>query len=416
MKREISLSKDDYMERLMYPPGREGCGPGVLRGDNVGLEFTYTDSIACHEHCDCCMDTLCSHHPNVENSYVDGYVAIEKNERGECEVWFCPPCFAWLVSIGEVTPVEAKAMTGEEATSEQEKILDRAISASERMGKGQSWLQIKSGNFDDEGVELLLRRGIEPREIGLMHTKVSEQGMGRLGELDGLEELSLYGNEITAQGLASMGVRPGLTRLRIDSSTVIPDNFGVLAQFPSLKHLTIWQDPESDKEDEVAKLGPEALSPLRTLTHLEELTLIGLQLQNDPLDWLSEFSQLRVIKLTGTHAQASALANLVRNPNLTNLDLSDTELDDETLIQLVDHLKIVSLDLDNTRVTSEGALYLADRAPLEAVFAKNLTWSKEACCALLTIPTMQFAELNVNGKLYTYCPALEKPNWALFED
>lgn len=95
------MSSDSCQKNPLYAPGKEGIGPGFSPGQFDGLVFEYRESVPCHEHCYCCMDTMCGEHH--ADDYPDGYVATARSDLSEWEVWLCPDCYAWLLQAGHLS-------------------------------------------------------------------------------------------------------------------------------------------------------------------------------------------------------------------------------------------------------------------------------------------------------------------------
>lgn len=297
-------------------------------------------------------------------------------------------------------------------TAEQELIIEAAIRRRENDGFPLSNMTFAGTELDDEGLALFVKKGIDVEELFLMGTKVSDQGIGLLKHFKQLKVLDVEYTDVTTLGLASLLPNSELTELSLHLSAVSEGGFAVIAQFTGLRSLSITKryrdllisydravEPPVDSAD---------LDSLRNLMNLEHLSLRGLPLQNDSLTWLASMHSLQSLDLSNIRASPRALANLALNQALTALQLSNTGLDDETLMHLSDNLALAGIGLANTRVTDAGVFHLAKNSALKSVFAEDVSWSREACEALLKAPMLENAELEINGVPHAFlesvCP------------
>ena len=84
---------------FIYAPGKQGCG--VVSGSLRGYVFRLNEKPECHQHCDCCMDTICpcpEHHPD----YTVGYETQIVEDSDSWSFWLCPDCYKWLSEEGEL--------------------------------------------------------------------------------------------------------------------------------------------------------------------------------------------------------------------------------------------------------------------------------------------------------------------------
>lgn len=295
--------------------------------------------------------------------------------------------------------------------NEQSSIIEAAIRDRQDRNIPLSCLTFALTDFNDEGLRLLVQTGVPIKQLFLMRSKITDQGMPTLDSFEELSELDISGTSATTRGLHKMARKQTLTDLKLNLEAVVDAGFGVLAQFSSLRKLTInqsYSDAFIHYHRDVGDGNAMGIEALSALTKLEKLTLRGVPLNANSLEWLSGMSHLKFIDLSNTHANTAALMHLAKNPKLTALYLSNTGLDDQTLKLLVNELRITELGLANTSVTDDGVLYLSQHAPLKTLFAEEVRWSKRACESLFAIPSLEGVELNIDGIPHEFLEELNK--------
>ncbi|MBS1724424.1 MAG: hypothetical protein JSS66_15890 [Armatimonadetes bacterium] len=304
------------------------------------------------------------------------------------------------------------------AQTEQLAIIDAAIQDRIDNDIPLSHMTFALTRLTDDGLALYLDRYEAPTKLYLMGCPVTDEGMKLLNRCERLEELGLRWTSITTEGLRQIVDKGHLRKLEMNLEGVRKGGFRVISEFDNLVELSFdvrYGDPfihylrESasfEFPDEVQELGN-----LRSLTHLG---LRGFPLAEQGLDWLGRLRELRVLDLSNTQALSKELLHLIGARYLEDLHLSNTSMDDETLLALADHLPLRHLGLANTPVTDAGIRSLVKGGTLRSVFAEDVSWSAEACKELLLMPTLEWAELNVEGVPHEYLEEVARSRTGLW--
>ena len=180
------------------------------------------------------------------------------------------------------------------------------------------------------------------------------------------EALDKPEGELTSADLAS------LTRLEADDLNI--ESLAGLEHATALSYLTLIGNPISD------------VSPLASLTKLEELDLNGTSIGDAGVASLSSLTNLTWLDLGGTSIGDAGVAELTSLTKLEELNLHSTSIGDAGVASLSSLTKLEELGLSNTSIT--------DVSPLLSL--TNLQW-----LWLRRVTTLSAASIN------THIPALE---------
>ena len=172
--------------------------------------------------------------------------------------------------------------------------------------------------------------------------------------------------ELTSADLAS------LTRLDADDLNI--ESLAGLEHATALSYLALIGNPISD------------VSPLASLTKLEELDLNGTSIGDAGVASLSSLTNLTFLDLGGTSIGDAGVAELTSLTKLEELNLHSTSIGDAGVASLSSLTKLEDLGLSNTSIT--------DVSPLLSL--TNLQW-----LWLRRVTTLSAASIN------THIPALE---------
>jgi hypothetical protein len=103
------------------------------------------------------------------------------------------------------------------------------------------------------------------------------------------------------------------------------------------------------------------LEPIRGLTQLKGLQLLGAPITDEGLEPLHGFTTLQWLYLGGSQVTDAGIAHVSILSNLMALDLTGTRVGDAGTRLLFDLPRIMWLNLYDTRVTDAGLADLADR-------------------------------------------------------
>lgn len=287
------------------------------------------------------------------------------------------------------------------ATEDQIEIIRNAVRDREKQEIPLTCMTFALTKFTDAGLALYLEQYPSPQHLFLMGTEVTDDGIALLKDCPELEELGLKWTCITTDGLQKFEDKTRLRKLEINLDGVREGGFDVIAGFVNLRELRFevrYGDPSIHY-----RRGPlpftlaSDLASLGGLKSLEVLGLRGVPLLGQDLEWLSRLHALHSIDLGNTQAAGEQLLHLRGLPDLHELQLSNTGLDDVTLVVLADTLSITDISLANTRVTDVGVRHLVSQGRLKSIFAEDVAWSSVTCKQLLLMPTLEWAELNIEG-------------------
>lgn len=176
----------------------------------------------------------------------------------------------------------------------------------------------------------------------------------------------------------------GITEFTVPEGAV---NLGDLALMPYLQKLTI--------EDQ----NIDTLACLATLSHLEELVMVGCKFPADDLSYLAALTSLE--KLTMDTCSLSTIANLTNAQKLTYLDLSNNTIRNLDPISTMTGLK--ELYLDHNALTSLASLSTLTNLEVLDVSYNSLTSISPLTTCLnlrqLKVGNNQLAELTAVDKL-----------------
>ena len=138
--------------------------------------------------------------------------------------------------------------------------------------------------------------------------------------------LLLPGNRIDDKAMRAWGPLPMLRELDLSQTQITGESLPLLAQSPNLCILRLNH----------CNVSPDSLQFLTQHTELEELSLIGIGLNEHVLDQvLAKNPRLRVLDLSETKLSDKAMGVLLeRGKHLYGLTLTDCECDSELLVRL----------------------------------------------------------------------------------
>ena len=137
-----------------------------------------------------------------------------------------------------------------------------------------------------------------------------------LGDLDGLEHLSLFENELTGEIPAELGDLSELTNLNLNNNQLtgaIPPELGSLSELTSLELL-------------FNQLTGAIPSELGTLTQLRNMELAHNQLSGSIPGTLGSLSNLEILTLSNNQFDAEIPSELAQLSSLTLLNMNDAQL------------------------------------------------------------------------------------------
>ncbi len=197
----------------------------------------------------------------------------------------------------------------------------------------------------------------------LSGTTITGTGLADLEKLTALEELILPDHPFSDDDLAHLA---GLTRLK-----TLDVRGGAQITDRGLSHLS-----EMRQMDWLQLVNTKitTLEPIRGLTQLKGLQLLGAPITDEGLEPLEGFTSLQWLYLGGSQVTDAGIAHFSALSNLEQLDLNGSRVGDAGTRLLFDLPRIMWLNLNDTRVTDAGLANLADRlnrAPLQSLFVSG---------------------------------------------
>jgi Leucine-rich repeat (LRR) protein len=191
--------------------------------------------------------------------------------------------------------------------------------------------------------------------------QLSEAGVARLAEFQGLRELSIgnlqHGDDC-ARRLAELR---DLTLLDVTGSHLSDAGFELLAKLTPLRELGLSG----------TGIGDTGLALLRPLRNLKVLRLADGGITNLGLNSLRSFHDLESLDLSGTKVDDAGIAQLKELPKLRRLCLNATRVTDVAIDSIASCRLLFQLELRGARVSSNG------RAALEKFLpGSQLQWSE----------------------------------------
>ncbi|MCY2964975.1 MAG: protein kinase [Planctomycetota bacterium] len=164
--------------------------------------------------------------------------------------------------------------------------------------------------------------GIEFRQ----NDYVTNMTLERITELPGIEQLILIGCKLTDSGLENLGKLPKIRVLNLSGMMAISDL--------GMRHLKSLEHLEDLTLNQVAFNG-EGLAHLSHLSRIRRLNLDYTRVSGPALRHLESFKNLEVLSLNGNKIPPGALAMLEPLDQLKELSLSSTSLSEQAVSNLV---------------------------------------------------------------------------------
>lgn len=136
-------------------------------------------------------------------------------------------------------------------------------------------------------------------------------------------------------------------------------------------------------------LDDQDLSPLASLSQLEELSLYECHLGDDALRYVRDLHQLRRLILETNHFCDDGVANLQNLTNVTELDLGENQVTDIGLVYLANMVQLRQLILIKNRIAGEGLKNLAGMKELRELYLDNNPITDEGLKSIENLPRLE---------------------------
>jgi internalin A len=246
------------------------------------------------------------------------------------------------------------------------------------------WLGGRKGAADDA---LMTRVGrLERLEyLILFDTAVTNDGLAHLRGLTDLKKLYLHGTAVDGAGWVHLEKMVQLEELLLPDFPATDADVAHLAGLTRLRVLKLSGGRITDAG--LARLGSmtymeelslrntsiTSLEPIRALTQLWQLDLVGSAIDDAGLGPLRECPKLELLWLGQTRVTDAGMAQLSAIPNLRILDLSRTGVGDTGFESICDLPRISYLNMYDTKVSDPGLAGVADKLSRTAL--RNLVVS-----------------------------------------
>ena len=188
--------------------------------------------------------------------------------------------------------------------------------------------------------------------------RLGDPGLVRLKKLTRLTSLKLQTTGVTDAGLDNLQGMTALTTLGLEQAIITPAGLEKIGKrFPKLEELSLLG---------CASVTDEGFEHLAVLRGLRRFVLRGTQVRGPGLARLNA-PELEKLDLSQTPADNEALEQLARFRQLKWLNLWITQIDDKGMKHLSGLAKLAWLNLDNTRVGNEGIKHLAGLKALKTL-------------------------------------------------
>jgi Leucine-rich repeat (LRR) protein len=243
---------------------------------------------------------------------------------------------------------------------------------------------------------------------------VSADGMAHLAALPRLHTLRMAGTK--SPSLAGWAQLPRLTRLRVLDASVVDSltdaTLAYVGQLETLEELSIYNNRvEGDGLASLSQLfrlrvlragqtplRSRYLAHLRALPALEEVDLRGTSVTAGGLAHLSSVPRLRRLTFYESLETSDGLEYLLQAPVLEDLDLTGSDLDDHGLTVLGQHPALRILDLNgSTGQTERGVIALARAPALRDVVVSPADMGDAGLAALACMPRLEQLSVGIYG-------------------
>lgn len=198
--------------------------------------------------------------------------------------------------------------------------------------------------------------------LNLDNLSINDDFIEKIGNLKGLQKLSMRETEVSDRGLATLKRLPNLTDLIITNTNVRGTTIGQLAGHTKLRRLVIADN----------KLDPSAYEGLGKLTGLQVLEISRCGADDNSLAQLANLNKLyRFSAANNPHITPVGLKNLSRLPSLLELQMQGCGLKPcDYLVLKGTNLKVISLE-GNYRGSAQVRLLKKQWPTLEISFTRQ---------------------------------------------
>ncbi|HET6249097.1 MAG TPA: hypothetical protein VFE47_15485 [Tepidisphaeraceae bacterium] len=209
-------------------------------------------------------------------------------------------------------------------------------------------LSLPSPYVTADGIKFLSRLQ-KLRKCDLSGTRLDSAGYSSLGQLKGLNELSLTCNSsLTDSNLKTISELRGISRLEIFATPAISgEGIAFLRNMHSLRSLSL-------QTDNVENAQANGLGSLAALAELQDISLAGWNLRDKDIAELKVFLSLTSVRIKGRHIDDDGFANLIPLKKLRLIDVSHSGVSDQSMTLLRSFPDLIDLDVSSTHITDNA--------------------------------------------------------------
>jgi internalin A len=217
----------------------------------------------------------------------------------------------------------------------------------------------------------------ELESLDLSDTNVSDAGLRHLQALTKLCSLDLTGTHVTGVGLAHL-VGTNLQALALADTPLTDAGAANFARMVRISRLDLSR----------TRLGNVGLKGIYPLPGLEELWLLGTDVDDEGIEQLPGRSSMRTLSVGSTPATDRGLAQLTKFPGIEFLDVSATGITDGGLAHVASLSALQNLWVSHTRISDAGLAQLTGLRRLKHLSVTGSAVSSAAVRSFMDVRAM----------------------------
>ena len=193
--------------------------------------------------------------------------------------------------------------------------------------------------------------------ISFMDEPLTDQRLDSLREnfrtVPRLNRILLENTKITDQGLLCISELDQLTCLRLDGTAITDVGVERIRNLTQMRELGLARTEVTDG----------CIANLRGMSRLRSLHLSDTRITDEGLAALQDFKTLEFLSLRNTAVTDEGIASLSSLSDLETLDLGNTKITDECLADLQRLASLRGLSIDGTQLSEDGVVRLKNALP-----------------------------------------------------
>lgn len=221
-------------------------------------------------------------------------------------------------------------------------------------------------------------------EVNLAGTGADDAVIANVAKLPYLQRLDLTSTKVTNEGLEPLTELEDLRVLNLWNTMINDEALVTIAKIESLTNLRMRKcdgkgDSEEGGDDDGKPKGitDEGLAHLTGMPRLQELDIRYTNITDKGMEHVGELANLKDLKLQGNHVTQDGLKYISDLEHLQRLDLWGESKYNDELFDHIEGLDLVQLEIDETRTTVEGLKHLKDFPHLQILSCHALFLTDE---------------------------------------